>query len=57
MDGLVEQSEAGRAELTVALCVNFSHHHVVLTCRWRQSMKKSVSQSFINLFFHKLEIV
>lgn len=29
VDGLIEETEAGGAEMTVALFVNFSHQHIV----------------------------
>lgn len=29
VDGLVEEGEAGGAEMAVAQCVDFSHQHVV----------------------------
>lgn len=31
VDGLIEEREAGGAEKAVALCVDFSHQHVVTT--------------------------
>lgn len=42
VDGLIEQSKTGGAEEVIALCVDFSHQHVVLTWGIYRERKKSV---------------
>lgn len=41
VDGFIEEREAGGAEKAVALCVDFSHQHVVLAWR-RDRMRECV---------------
>lgn len=48
VDGFIEESKTGGAEEAVALCVDFSHQHVVLTWRiYRQ--RKKVRKSYENV--------
>lgn len=54
VDGLIEESKTGGAEEAVALCVDFSHQHVVLTWEIYRERKKFVKISKVVMSFENV---
>lgn len=55
MNGLKEEGEAGGAQMTIALCVHFSHQHVV-TAWTRDNEEKKYQSKLLSFTSEQLMI-